>query len=124
MFSQAAFIQVVKVEVNLIDDGYALVRGGDSYYIKGLGRANHPEDLVIQTEIQFELGGIDEADEALAIAEKYGFTFAFGLRVQHERHGFEYNHEEALKKQLQNCSKTAFENKFSYSVQIRQLKFI
>ena len=99
------FGQAVKVEVKWIDNGYTLVRGGEPYYIRGAGGANHPEELVYLGGNSIRTWGVDEADEALAVAEKYGFTVMFGLWVQHERHGFDYNNEAAVKKQLENFTK-------------------
>jgi hypothetical protein len=103
--AQWLFGQAVKVEVKLIDGGYTLVRDGEPYYIRGAGGANHPEELVYLGGNSIRTWGVDEADNALAVAEKYGFTVMFGLWVQHERHGFDYNNEAAVQKQLENFTR-------------------
>ncbi len=101
-FLHTLFAQAVKVEVAKTDQGFTLLRAGQPYYIKGAGGITHPDELQYLGGNSVRTWGVDEADEALAMAEKYGFTVMFGLWVQHERHGFNYNDEIAVKKQLEN----------------------
>jgi hypothetical protein len=45
--------------------------------------------------------GLENAQEILDEAQRNGVMVMMGLWVQHERHGFDYNDEVAIKKQLE-----------------------
>lgn len=94
--------QPIKVEVRQTDQGYSLFRNGQPYYIKGVGGKDYVDEMKYLGANSIRTWGIDEADEALAVAEKNGFTVMLGLWVQHERHGFDYNDEAAVQKQLEH----------------------
>lgn len=94
--------QAIKVEVRKTAEGYTLYRGGEPYYIKGVGGKEHVDEILYLGGNSIRTWGVDEADEALAIAEKYDLTVMLGLWVQHERHGFDYNDEAAVQKQLEH----------------------
>ena len=96
------FAQAIKVEVKKTSIGFELYRGGEPYYIKGVGGKGHVDEMLYLGANSIRTWGIDEADEALATAEKYGLTVMLGLWVQHERHGFDYNDEAAVQKQLEH----------------------
>ncbi len=96
------FGQAVKVEVRKTADGYQLYRGGEPYYIQGVGGKDHVDEMLYLGANSIRTWGVDEADAALAVAEKNGLTVMFGLWVQHERHGFDYNDTAAVRKQLEN----------------------
>lgn len=97
--------QVIKVEVVQNESGWQLLRDGKPYYVNGGGGKTELKALK-------EIGGNSfrtwSADDGIAIldqAEKMGLTVMMGLWVQHERHGFDYNNEEAVKKQLERFRK-------------------
>ena len=92
--------QPIKVVVKQSNDGWYLERGGEPYYIKGVGGSSHIDELLNIGANSVRTWGLNEADEALAIAEKNGLTVMLGLWVQHERHGFDYNDTAAVAKQL------------------------
>jgi hypothetical protein len=92
--------QAIKVEVKETKEGYTLFRDGKPYYIKGVGGKDHVDEMLYLGANSIRTWGIDEADEALATAEKHGLTVMLGLWVQHERHGFDYNDTIAVQKQL------------------------
>lgn len=94
------FAQAVPVTIAPSGDGFTLMRNGEPYYIRGAGGHDHLDKLV-------ELGGnsirtwsAEDADEILNAAHARGLTVMFGLWVQHERHGFDYNDEAAVQNQL------------------------
>jgi hypothetical protein len=93
--------QAIKVEVKKVNGQYTLIRGGEPYYIKGAGGSTQIDELIALGGNSIRTWGIDEADEALEKAEKHGLTVMLGLWVQHERHGFDYNDEEAVQAQLE-----------------------
>jgi hypothetical protein len=103
--------QAIPVTVEKINGKYTLVRGGKPYYIKGAGGKTQIEELVRLGGNSIRTWGVDEADEAFALAEKYNLTVMMGLWVQHERHGFDYNNEAAVKKQLEDFKKVILKYK-------------
>lgn len=106
-----SFAQAIKVSLVQTDNRWQLLRDGKPYYIKGLGGQTF---LDKGTEIganSIRTWGLEQADEALAEAQKRGMTVMLGLWVQHERHGFDYNNEAAVKKQLENFRKAVLKYK-------------
>jgi hypothetical protein len=99
------FGQAIKVEVKNTAEGYQLYRGGKPYYIKGAGGKGQIDELLYVGGNSIRTWGVDEADDALKKAEENNLTVMFGLWVQHERHGFDYNNEEAVAQQLANFTK-------------------
>lgn len=100
--AQLVSAQAIKVEVKETDDGFTLIREGKPYYIQGVGGKDHIDEMLYLGANSIRTWGIDEADAALEVAEKNGLTVMLGLWVQHERHGFDYNNEAAVKKQLEH----------------------
>ncbi len=97
---QSAFSQAIPVEVKEENGHFQLYRGGEPYYIQGAGGRTEIETLIECGGNSIRTWGLDEADEALRIAEENDLTVMLGFWVQHERHGFDYNDEEAVQKQL------------------------
>lgn len=97
--------QAIKVEVIENARGWQLLRNGEPYYIKGAGGKTELETLVAIGGNSFRTWSADNALKILDRAEDLGLTVMLGLWVQHERHGFDYNNEEAVKKQLDKFSK-------------------
>jgi hypothetical protein len=101
LFASGIFAQAIKVEVRETKEGFTLFREGKPYYIQGVGGKEYVEEMLYLGANSIRTWGIDEADEALATAEKHGLTVMLGLWVQHERHGFDYNDEAAVQRQLE-----------------------
>jgi hypothetical protein len=93
--------QAIKVEVAKKESGYTLVRDGEPYYIRGAGGHDYLEELQYLGGNSIRTWSAEDAQEILDEAHKHGFTVMFGLWVQHERHGFDYNDEIAVQKQLE-----------------------
>lgn len=94
--------QAIKVEVvQSSTEGYTLYRGGEPYYIKGAGGHDHLDELLYLGGNSIRTWSAEDAQEILDKAHKNGLTVMFGLWVQHERHGFDYNDEAAVQKQLE-----------------------
>jgi len=100
------FAQPIKVEVVAKDGGYTLLRGGEPYYIKGAGGHDHLEELVYLGGNSIRTWSAEDAERILDDAQEKGLTVMFGLWVQHERHGFDYNDELAVRKQLDRFTAT------------------
>lgn len=95
----------VKVEVVYENGQYHLLRGGEPYIVKGAGVDNLDlESLVEHGGNSVRTWAIDHhaepAQQLLDRAHKLGLTVSLGLEIARERHGFDYNDEEAVAKQL------------------------
>lgn len=93
--------QPVPVKVEKNDAGYYLTRANEPYYIKGAGGTDHLDQLIYLGGNSIRTWSADDAEEILDKAHKNGLTVMMGLWVQHERHGFNYNDEVAVRKQLE-----------------------
>ena len=94
-FSLAAQTKVVKTS-----NGFELQRNGKPYYIKGVGGDVNMEKIVAIGANSLRTWGVERAQEVLDEAQRNGLTVMLGLWVQHERHGFDYNNQEKVAKQL------------------------
>ncbi len=81
---------------------FELVRNGEPYQIKGVGGQTNLELLA-------ELGGnsirtwsTDDIGSVLDEAQKNGLTVCVGFWLGHERHGFDYQDQNAVLKQLED----------------------
>lgn len=92
--------QAIPVEVVNTGSGWTLMRNGEPYYIKGAGGHDHLDQLVALGGNSIRTWSAEDADEILDAAHERGLTVMFGLWVQHERHGFDYNDETAVLNQL------------------------
>ena len=95
VFSVAAQTKVVKTS-----NGFELQRNGKPYYIKGVGGDVNMEKIVAIGANSVRTWGVERAQEVLDEAQRNGLTVMLGLWVQHERHGFDYNNQEKVAKQL------------------------
>jgi exo-beta-1,3-glucanase (GH17 family) len=95
----------MKVEIVESDDGYRLLRGGRPYEIRGAGMsiddierfaANGGNSIRNWTTISDR----QDTQALLDAAHAHGVTVALGLPMHAERHGFDYNDEAAVAKQL------------------------
>lgn len=103
VFSTTHFLiaQAVKVEVVTTDEGFGLLRDGEPYYIRGAGGHDQLDELLYLGGNSIRTWSEEDAQEILDAAHEKGLTVMFGLWVQHERHGFDYNDEVAVQKQLE-----------------------
>jgi hypothetical protein len=97
----ASYGQAIPVSLLETDTGFTLMRNGEPYYIRGAGGHHHLDELVFLGGNSIRTWSHEDAQEILDNAHAKGLTVMFGLWVQHERHGFDYNNEAAVKKQLE-----------------------
>jgi hypothetical protein len=95
----------IKVEVRKTGDGYALMRGGEPYVIKGAGMVTDDIERFVGhggNSIRTWTTRNDRQDtrELLDVAHANGVTVALGLSMKAERHGFDYDDPSAVAAQL------------------------
>ncbi len=96
--AQAIPVKVVQTEAGQ----WQLLRDGQPYFIQGAGGHTNLDELQAIGGNSFRTWSTDNALEILDEAHRRGFTVMMGLWVQHERHGFDYDNEAAVAKQLAN----------------------
>jgi len=106
-----AFAQVVPVEIVKKDNGFQLLRGGEPYYIKGVGGIDYLEKAKEYGANSFRTWSTENAKEQLDKAHELGMTVCLGFWAQHERHGFDWSNEIGVKLQLEAFSKVVDEVK-------------
>ena len=85
--------------------GYKLIRNGENYFVKGAGGYQYLNQLKDIGGNSIRTWGVDNAKQILDDAHKLGITVCLGLWVGHERHGFNYDDEYAVKGQLESFKK-------------------
>lgn len=96
------YSQVNPVTVAQQDGKWTLLVNGEPFYIKGAGGEKHMDVLLECGGNTVRTWGVENAQEVLDLAEKKGLKVMMGLWVQHERHGFDYNDEDKVAKQLES----------------------
>ena len=105
------FAQVIPVKIISNDDGFELIREGKPYYIKGVGGSTELDKAVAYGANSFRTWSSENALEILDKAQEKGLTVCMGLWAQHERHGFDWSNELAVKLQLESFAKVVDEIK-------------
>jgi hypothetical protein len=100
-FSFAQNDKPIEVKVTKVGTSFQLYRNGVPYYIKGGGGYDYLDILKQAGGNSVRIWGHEQAKEILDKAQKLGLTVMVGLYVEHERHGFDYNDEELVEKQLE-----------------------
>ena len=106
-----ALAQVVPVEIIKSDKGYELIREGKPYYIKGVGGLEYLEKAKEYGANSFRTWSTEDAKIYLDKAQELGMTVCLGFWAQHERHGFDWSNEMAVKLQLESFAKIVDEVK-------------
>mgnify|MGYP001239155288 CR=1 FL=1 len=91
----------IKVEIRENKGAFQLYRGGEPYYIKGVGGQEYLDRAVAYGANSIRTWGSDDAIRVLDEAQEKGLTVLFGLWVGQERQGFDYNDAKAVKAQLE-----------------------
>ncbi len=114
--SFTALMMLVLTAVSCVDDGpvsgptpttveqdkhgnYRIFRGGEPYFIKGAGGTTRLDLLVESGANSIRTWNTRDADRIMDEAHKHGLTVMLGIWLQHERHGFDYDDEEAVARQ-------------------------
>lgn len=91
----------IKVEIINKNGNWQLYRGGEPYYIKGVGGQTELNRAVNYGANSVRTWGAEEAISILDEAHAKGLSVLFGLWVGCERQGFDYNDSKAVKAQLE-----------------------
>lgn len=104
LFVQNALSQVekgpIKVEIKEENGKWQLYRGGEPYYIKGVGGQKYMDRAVAYGANSIRTWGAGEAIAVLDEAHEKGLSVLFGLWVGCERQGFDYDDTKAVQSQL------------------------
>lgn len=97
---------ITKSEIRLTDEGYRIFLDGVPFYIQGAGvDKGSVEALAKHGANALRTWSTDNGKEVLDQAHKLGLKVMMGVWVGLERHGFDYNDEAAVKKQLKSIRK-------------------
>jgi hypothetical protein len=89
----------IPVSVRKTADGFELHRGDKPYHIRGAGGGWRLEELDAAGGNSIRTWSPRRAGNLLDRAHKLGLTVTVGLRLRHERHGFDYSDAEAVARQ-------------------------
>ena len=101
-FCLAQFNDIGKTEIIKVENSFQLLRNGKPYYVKGGGGDSHLALLKSIGGNSIRTWGTENAKNILDEAYSHGISVCLGLWVGHERHGFDYNDEYAVKAQLES----------------------
>lgn len=90
----------IKVEIKQENGAFQLYRGGEPYYIKGVGGQEYLDRAVAFGANSIRTWGANDAIKVLDKAHEKGLSVLFGLWVGQERQGFDYNDAKGVKAQL------------------------
>lgn len=82
----------IRVEVRQTPLGYQLIRGGEPYYIRGVGGLNEPAAAVRIGVNSARTWGIENLERDLDLAHAHGMTLMLGIWLAHGHYeGVDYN---------------------------------
>ena len=91
------------VRVTINNGQFQLLRNGEPYSIRGVGGHEHLPLLVAAGGNSIRTWSPDGLDRLLDEAHEQGLTVCVGMWLGHQRHGFDYQNESAVLKQLNDC---------------------
>ena len=91
----------IKVEIKKEKDGWQLYRGGEPYYIKGVGGHVEMDRAVAYGANSIRTWGAGDAISVLDEAHSKGLSVVFGFWVGVERQGFDYDDAKGVQAQLE-----------------------
>lgn len=107
----AAMAQPSKVEVVEQNGKYQVLVDGENYYVKGVGGHVQLDEAVACGANTIRTWGLDNAKAILDDAHAHGLKVMMGIWMAHERHGFNYSDEWAVKDQVKAVRKAVMELK-------------
>jgi hypothetical protein len=96
-------MSAVQVEIRRRGDRYELLRGGEPYFIRGAAGDANLDLLVAAGGNSIRTWRAQGLRPLLDQAYEHGLTVTVGLWLEHERHGFNYDDEAAVRAQFETC---------------------
>lgn len=93
----------VPVRLETVNGIHRLFRDNKPYPVKGVGGQTHLDQLVAAGGNSIRTWSTDKLDLLLDEAQRHKLTVCVGLWLGHERHGFNYQDETAVLRQLDDC---------------------
>jgi hypothetical protein len=94
-------LRPIKVEVQMVDSSYRLVRDGKPYFVKGAGGSGYLNRVAAYGGNSIRTWSTADAEKILDSAQKYGLTVLMGLGMTPERHNFNYDDTALVRKQFE-----------------------
>lgn len=96
---------VAQSKVSLQEQGgqFELKVNGQPYQIKGVGGTSRFAELAAAGGNSIRTWGTEGVTKILDEAQSNGLTVCVGMWLQHERHGFDYGNQAAVKQQHEQC---------------------
>ncbi len=91
--------QAIPVTLTENDGQFQIIRGGEPYFIRGAGGSERLAMLAANGGNSIRTWSTRDAERILDEAEQNGLTVMLGIELQRERHGFDYDDKEAVKRQ-------------------------
>ena len=88
--------QAVRSELKYEQGRYQIYRDNQAYFIKGAGGSSNMALLAASGGNSLRTWSTDNAQHILDEAQANGLTVMLGLRIGHERHGFDYDDKAAV----------------------------
>jgi len=105
LFSQASEGPIkVEMRFDTQENKWQLYRGGQPYYIKGVGGQTELDRAVAYGANSIRTWGVEEGIRVLDKAHEKGLTVLFGIWVGVERQGFDYNDSKGVRAQLEQIT--------------------
>ncbi|KXI26886.1 glycoside hydrolase family 2 TIM barrel-domain containing protein [Paraglaciecola hydrolytica] len=92
-------LQAIPSTLKFEQGRYQIYRGDSPYFIKGAGGSSNLPLLAASGGNSVRTWGTDKAQQVLDGAHANGLTVMLGLRIGHERHGFDYDDKAAVAEQ-------------------------
>lgn len=96
----------IPTAIHFTGTSYELLRYGKPYFIKGAGGVSHFEELKACGGNSIRIWDDIDAERILDEAQALGLTVMFGLWVEREIEGFEYDDQAAVERQYARIRKT------------------
>jgi hypothetical protein len=105
----------LEVKVDGAPGSYRLLRGGEPYFVKGVGSSSSDDASLTRLRAaggnNVRTWGSDNVRGLLDRAQKHGLTVQVGMWLGHVRHGFKWDDAAMLERQREMVRRTVRENK-------------
>lgn len=91
----------IPVKVVQSEKRFSLLRGGQPYFVKGVGGDQDLDELLAIGGNSFRTWGAEKLDIQLDLAKELNLTVCAGIWLGHRRHGFKYDDAAAVEAQKQ-----------------------